>query len=166
MNFASEVVHAGDRKRQNGHPVPSTTPIHLGTTYFYDSANILDRVLGHEEEGYCYARYTSPTNAALEELTTTLERGAGSLATSSGMAALQIAFQAALVDRPHRILASSSQHPNNCRISTKCGCRSRRRQHVCHAHADASARVGCSHRGPQCHQVFGRAWRRPGRSGD
>ncbi len=106
MNFASEVVHSGDRKRQKGLPVPSTTPIYLGTTYFYESADTLDRVLGHEEEGFCYARYTSPTNAALEELTTTLERGAGSLATSSGMAALQIAFQAALADRPHRILAS------------------------------------------------------------
>jgi len=106
MKFASEVVHAGDRKRRKGQPVPSTTPIHLGTTYFYESAGTLDRVLGHEEEGFCYARYTSPTNAALEELTTTLERGAGSLATSSGMAALQIAFQAALADRSHSIVAS------------------------------------------------------------
>lgn len=106
MKFDSEVVHAGDRKRKPGAPVPSTTPIHLSSTFFYESAATLDRVLGHEEEGFCYARYASPTNIALEELTTRLERGAGSLATASGMAAVQIAFQAALLDRPHSVVAS------------------------------------------------------------
>ena len=69
MKFDSLVVHAGDRKR-NGGVVPSTTPIHLGTTYFYDSATTLDRIFGHEEEGYSYARYNNPTAEALEELTT------------------------------------------------------------------------------------------------
>ncbi len=108
MKFQSQVVHVGDRKRQPGQIVPATTPIHLSSTYFYDSAATLDRVLGHEEEGFCYARYASPTNTALEELTTELERGAGSLATASGMAAVQIAFQAALLDRPHRVVASNS----------------------------------------------------------
>ncbi|HLH01230.1 MAG TPA: PLP-dependent aspartate aminotransferase family protein [Bryobacteraceae bacterium] len=108
MKFESQVVHAGDRKRRPGAPVPSTTPIHLSSTYFYENAATLDRVLGHEEEGYCYARYATPTNAALEELTTALEAGAGSLATASGMAAVQIAIQAALIDRPHRIIASNA----------------------------------------------------------
>src|SRR5438270_14046951 len=108
MRFQSQVVHAGDRKRRSGVPIPSTTPIHLGTTYFYDSAATLDRVLGHEEEGFSYYRYASPTNEALEELTTELENGHGSLATASGMAAIQIAFQVALVDRAHTILASNS----------------------------------------------------------
>ncbi|MBV8706523.1 MAG: PLP-dependent transferase [Acidobacteriaceae bacterium] len=108
MNFESQVVHIGDRKRRKGVPVPSTTPIHLSTTYFYDSAVTLDRVMGHEEEGFSYARYANPTNHALEELTTALERGHGSLATASGMAAVQIALQAALTDRPHTILASDS----------------------------------------------------------
>ncbi|MBV8810561.1 MAG: PLP-dependent transferase, partial [Acidobacteriaceae bacterium] len=108
MKFESEVVHAGDRKRVPGQMVPSTTPIHLGTTYFYDSAATLDRVLGDEEDGFCYSRYANPTNVALEELCTTLERGHGALATASGMAAIQIAFQAALIDRPHAVLASNS----------------------------------------------------------
>ena len=106
MKFESQVVHAGDRKRVDGAPVPSTTPIHLSSTFFYDSAATLDRVLGHEEEGFCYSRYASPTNLALEELATELERGAGSLATASGMAAVQIALQAALLDRAHSVVAS------------------------------------------------------------
>lgn len=108
MKFESQVVHVGDRKRRKGEPIPSTTPIALGTTYFYDSAATLDRVLGLEEPGFSYARYANPTNEALEELTTALEGGAGSLATASGMSALQIAFQAALLDRPHTILSSDS----------------------------------------------------------
>jgi cystathionine beta-lyase/cystathionine gamma-synthase len=108
MKFQSQVVHAGDRKRRSGAPIPSTTPIYLGTTYFYDSAATLDRVLGHEEEGFCYSRYASPTNEALEQLVAELEHGHGSLATASGMSAIQIAFQAALTDRAHTIVASNS----------------------------------------------------------
>lgn len=108
MKFESQVVHAGDRKRQGGAYTGSTTPIHLGTTYLYNSAETLDRVLGNEEEGFSYARYSNPTNSALEELTTRIEGGAGSLATSSGMGAIQVAVQAALMDRRHSILTSNA----------------------------------------------------------
>jgi cystathionine gamma-synthase/methionine-gamma-lyase len=108
MKFESQVVHAGDRKRQRPTAIPSTTPIHLATTYFYETAEQLDRIFGNEEEGPSYSRYDNPTNSALEELTTSLENGYGSLATSSGMTALHIAFQAALLDRPHSIVSSSS----------------------------------------------------------
>jgi cystathionine beta-lyase/cystathionine gamma-synthase len=108
MKFESQVVHIGDRKRSKCGVVPSTTPIHLGTTYFYESAAKLDRIFGQEEEGFSYARYANPTNEALEELTTALEGGHGSLATASGMAALQIAVQAALLDRAHSIVSSNS----------------------------------------------------------
>jgi cystathionine beta-lyase/cystathionine gamma-synthase len=108
MNFESEVVHAGDRKRRSNASIPSTTPIHLGTTFLYESTAQLDRIFGGEEQGFSYARYANPTNEALEELTTTIEHGYGSLATASGMAALHIAFQAALLERPHSILAAQS----------------------------------------------------------
>jgi cystathionine beta-lyase/cystathionine gamma-synthase len=115
MKFDSLVVHAGDRKH-NGGVIPSTTPIHLGTTYFYESAATLDRIFGQEEEGYSYARYNNPTSEALEELTTALESGHGSLACASGMAALQIAFQAALMDRNPRIVASQSIYGATIRL--------------------------------------------------
>lgn len=108
MKFESQVVHAGDRKRGNGAYTGSTTPIHLGTTYFYESAETLDRVLGNEEEGFSYARYSNPTNSALEELTTQIEGGFGSLATASGMAALQLAIRAALLDRRHSVVTSNA----------------------------------------------------------
>ncbi len=106
MKFESKVVPAGDRKRNPPTAGPSTTPISLGTTFFYETAETLDRIFGHEEEGLSYARYSTPTNEALEELTTALENGHGSLACASGMAALQIAFQAALLERPKSVVAS------------------------------------------------------------
>jgi cystathionine beta-lyase/cystathionine gamma-synthase len=108
MKLESQVVHAGDRKPRAASSIPSTTPIHLGTTYLYQSTAQLDRIFAGEEPGFSYARYANPTNEALEELTTAIEHGYGSLATASGMAALQIAFQAALLDRPHTILAAHS----------------------------------------------------------
>ncbi len=108
MKFESEVVHAGDRKRKGGAAVPSTTPIHLGTTYFYESAAQLDRVFAHEEEGFSYSRYGNPTNEALENLMAALEHGSGALATASGMAALNLAFQAALLDRRRSIVTSNA----------------------------------------------------------
>ncbi len=117
MKFESQVVHAGDRKRVNGGAVPSTTPIHLATTYIYESTARLDRVFGHEEEGYTYSRYSNPTNEALEALVTSLEGGFGSLATASGMAALQIAFQAALVDRPHSIVCANAIYGSTIKMA-------------------------------------------------
>lgn len=108
MKFESKVVHAGDRKREHARHIPSTTPIYLGTSYFYDSAAHLDKVLGNEEEGSSYSRYGNPTSDALEELVASLEGGAGALATASGMAAIQLAVQAALLDRRHTILSSNA----------------------------------------------------------
>jgi cystathionine beta-lyase/cystathionine gamma-synthase len=108
MKFETKVVHSGDRKRTPPRAIPSTTPIYLSSTYFYDTAETLDRIFGHEEDGPSYSRYANPTNDALEELTTELEGGFGSLATCSGMTALQLAFQAALMDKAPRIVSASA----------------------------------------------------------
>ena len=74
MKFETKVVHTGDRKRAHKTATPSTTPIYLSSTYFYDTSETLDRIFGHEEEGPSYSRYSNPTNDALEELTTALVR--------------------------------------------------------------------------------------------
>ncbi|MDQ6708431.1 MAG: PLP-dependent aspartate aminotransferase family protein, partial [Acidobacteriota bacterium] len=105
MNTAA--VHAGDRKH-TGSFVPVTTPIHTASSYVYDSMEDLDRVFGREMQGPAYSRYGNPTNEALEELTATLESGAGALACSSGMSAIQMALTAALTDRRKSIVAASA----------------------------------------------------------
>ncbi len=111
MKLETRAVHAGDRKFDPGRPtgfVPVTTPIYAASSFLYENTAQLDRVLGREENGYCYARYDNPTSTALEELITELESGAGSLACASGMLAIQTALQAALLDRRKSVLASNA----------------------------------------------------------
>jgi cystathionine beta-lyase/cystathionine gamma-synthase len=122
MKIETKVVHAGDRKpdpAKPGGPIPSTTPIYNATTYIYPGTEKLDRVMGHEEAGFSYARYENPTNAALEELMATLENGHGALACSSGMAALHIALLAALTDRRKSVLAASAMYGATTTLLTK-----------------------------------------------
>jgi cystathionine beta-lyase/cystathionine gamma-synthase len=107
MKIDTKAVHAGDRKKAADH-VPSTTPIYTASTFFYDTTEQLDRVFGQEVAGESYSRYGNPTNAALEELITALEGGAGTLACCSGMSAVQVALTAALTDRRKSIVAASA----------------------------------------------------------
>lgn len=110
MNLNSKAVHAGDRKRKPGSPIPVVTPIYTAASFFYDSLETIDKVFAHEVHGYAYSRYDNPTNAALEELVSVLEAAHGTLATASGMSALQIALTAALVDRRKHVLAANAMY--------------------------------------------------------
>ncbi|MBV8732889.1 MAG: aminotransferase class I/II-fold pyridoxal phosphate-dependent enzyme [Acidobacteriia bacterium] len=107
MKLHTKVVHSGDRKRPGPH-VPVTTPIHTATSYFYESMDQLDRVFGQEEKGFSYSRYENPTATALEELMASLEGGHGALACASGMAAIHMAVETALVDRRRSIVAANA----------------------------------------------------------
>lgn len=108
MKIHSKAVHSGDRKRKAGVPIPVTTPIHTAASFFYDSLESIDKVFAKEMHGYAYSRYDNPTNAALEELVSSLESAHGTLATASGMSALQIAITAALTDRRKHVLAANA----------------------------------------------------------
>jgi cystathionine gamma-synthase/methionine-gamma-lyase len=109
LKIHTKAVHAGDRKKTGAH-IPSTTPIHTATSYFYESMEQLDRIFGGEEKGYCYSRYDNPSAAALEELLCSLESGAAALACASGMAALHTALFCALADRRRSILAANAMY--------------------------------------------------------
>jgi cystathionine beta-lyase/cystathionine gamma-synthase len=107
MKIESKLVHTGDRKKA-GDYVPVTTPIYTAASYSYESMGQLDRIFAHEEQGPSYARYDNPTTSALEELVTELEGGHGTVACSSGMSAMHLAFLAALIDRPKRIVSANA----------------------------------------------------------
>jgi len=107
MKIHSKAVHSGDRKPAGSH-IPVTTPIYTAASYFYGSIETIDRIFGHEQEGFAYQRYDNPTNAALEELITDLEGGFGSLASGSGMASLHVALTAALHNRRKMILCAEA----------------------------------------------------------
>ena len=107
-----------DRKRKGG-VAGVSTPIYTASSFVYDDIADLDRVFAKEQAGSSYARYGNPTNFALEELVADLESGAGALACSSGMTALQTALNVALIDRRRVILAAKLLYGATLSMLTK-----------------------------------------------
>ena len=87
--FETNALHAGqDPDPTTGSRAP---PLYQTTSYVFDDADHAARLFALEEAGNIYSRLMNPTNAMLEERMATLEGGVGALATSSGMAALNLA---------------------------------------------------------------------------
>jgi cystathionine beta-lyase/cystathionine gamma-synthase len=99
-HFSTQAVHAGrDVPPPTGQP---TSPaIYPAVTYTYEDMDDLSGAL-HENRGYSYSRYSSPTIAELEKAVATLEGTADAVAYASGMGALHGAFAQANItpDRP------------------------------------------------------------------
>jgi len=101
--FDPLAVHAGAA------PDPATgaraVPIHLSTSFVFDSSEHAASLFNMERSGHVYARLSNPTNAVLEERVAALEGGVGAIATASGQAALHLAI-ATLAGAGHHIVAS------------------------------------------------------------
>ena len=117
-HIQTRAVHVGDRKKPGEH-IPSTTPINLASTYFYETSEQLDKVFGQEIEGESYSRYSNPTTTALEELVAELENGPGALVCSSGMMAVQVSLMAALLDRRKSVLAANALYGATIKLLTQ-----------------------------------------------
>src|SRR5262249_7028805 len=94
MRFDTLTVHAGAPGFTIDGAHPTAPPLVPASSYWYDSADALDRVLGDEQPGYTYARYASPTVVAFEEAVAALEGAPAAVAFSSGMAAIHAAIRA------------------------------------------------------------------------
>jgi cystathionine beta-lyase/cystathionine gamma-synthase len=94
MKFDTLAVHAGAAIDTVGGAHPTAPPIVAASSYWYDSADELDRVLGDEQPGYSYARYASPTVVAFEHAVSALEAAPASVAFASGMAAIHATVRA------------------------------------------------------------------------
>ena len=103
--FSTRSVHAGQE------PDPATgsraPPIHQTTSYVFDDADHAAALFALEEAGNIYSRIMNPTNAVLEGRLAELEGGVGAVATSSGMAALDLATFV-LAEAGENIVSSSS----------------------------------------------------------
>jgi len=84
-------VHAGSPAFTIDGAHPTAPPLVPASSYWYDSADELDRVLGDAQPGYSYARYASPTVVAFEEAVAALENAPAAVAFASGMAAIHAA---------------------------------------------------------------------------
>jgi len=99
-HFSTQAVHAGrDMPSPAGKPV--SPAIYPAVTYTYEDMDDLSGAL-HENRGYSYSRYSSPTIAELEKAVATLEGTEDAVAYASGMGALHGAFAQANItpDRP------------------------------------------------------------------
>src|SRR5437660_12833720 len=94
MRFDTLAVHAGAPAFTIDGAHPTTPPIVTASSYWYESADDLDRVLGDEQPGYSYARYASPTVVAFEEAVAALEGAPEAVAFGSGMAAIHALVRA------------------------------------------------------------------------
>lgn len=104
QNIFTQAVHAGmESPAPQGKPVsPSIQP---AVTYSFAEMEELSAAL-HENRGYCYARYGSPTVSALERAVAELEGTEEAVAYASGMGALHGAFAQAGVTPDRPILAA------------------------------------------------------------
>jgi O-acetylhomoserine (thiol)-lyase len=103
--FDTLQLHAGAA------PDPATgaraLPIHLTTSFVFDSSDHAAALFNLERSGYVYSRISNPTTAALEQRVSALENGIGAIATASGQAALHLAI-ATLMGSGSHIVASTA----------------------------------------------------------
>ncbi len=103
--FDTLALHAGAA------PDPATgaraTPIHLSTSFVFESSEAAASLFNLERAGHVYSRISNPTNAVFEERMAALEGGVGAIATASGQAALHLAI-ATLAGAGSHIVASSA----------------------------------------------------------
>ncbi|WP_137895819.1 O-acetylhomoserine aminocarboxypropyltransferase [Ramlibacter sp. 2FC] len=103
--FDTLALHAGAA------PDPATgaraVPIHLTTSFVFESADHAAALFNLERSGHVYSRISNPTNAVLEQRVAALEGGIGAIATASGQAALHLAV-ATLMGAGAHIVASTA----------------------------------------------------------
>jgi len=103
--FDTLALHAGAA------PDPATgariTPLHLSTSFVFESAEHAASLFNMERSGHVYSRLSNPTTAVFEERMAALEGGVGAVATASGQAALHLAIATIAAAGSH-IVASSS----------------------------------------------------------
>jgi O-acetylhomoserine (thiol)-lyase len=103
--FDTLALHAGAT------PDPATgaraVPIHLTTSFVFDSSDHAAALFNMERGGHVYSRISNPTNAVFEQRMAALEGGAGAIAVASGQAALHLAI-CTLMGAGSHIVASTA----------------------------------------------------------
>lgn len=86
MRYNTKLLHGGARqKNPSGATLP---PVFLANAFEQDSFEQLEKVFHNKAAGFTYSRIDNPTVAEFEKKVTLTEEGIGSVACSSGMAAV------------------------------------------------------------------------------
>jgi methionine-gamma-lyase len=102
LGFATRAIHVGyDPADAQGAPTP---PVHLTSTYAFESAEHGAEVFAGIREGYTYGRTKNPTQTILEERIADLEGAEAALAIGSGMGAISALMWTLLAEGSHVII--------------------------------------------------------------
>ncbi|MCX6230893.1 MAG: PLP-dependent aspartate aminotransferase family protein [Bacteroidetes bacterium] len=107
--FNTKLIHAGELDDQFG---SATVPIYQTSTFKFESAEEGARCFSGESNGYIYTRIGNPTIDALERQIAILENGFGGIAVSSGMAAVNVIYQALLASGDHMVSTDAVYGPS------------------------------------------------------
>jgi methionine-gamma-lyase len=90
QGFATRAIHSGYDPLDHGGAL--TPPIHMTSTYAFDTVEQGAARFAGEEPGHIYSRISNPTQSLLEARLADLEGGEAALATASGMGAITSAL--------------------------------------------------------------------------
>jgi len=91
MKPETALLHAGHRKAAGTNSV--AVPIHMTTSYQFDSTEHAANLFALKEFGNIYTRVMNPTTDVLEQRVAAMEGGVAALAVASGQAATLMAIQ-------------------------------------------------------------------------
>lgn len=105
MKFNTQLLHGKlNHEEYNQATLP---PIYQSNAFEHSSAEKLEKIFQNKAPGFSYSRINNPTVDAFEKRVTILEGGIGSVACSSGMAAIFNAI-VNILETGDEILSSSS----------------------------------------------------------
>ena len=102
--FDTLALHAGATPDATG---ARAVPIHLSTSFVFQSSEHAASLFNLERAGHVYSRISNPTNAVLEQRVSALEGGIGAISVASGQAALHLSV-ATLMGAGGHIVASTA----------------------------------------------------------
>ena len=102
--FDTLALHAGATPDATG---ARAVPIHLTTSFVFESSEHAQSLFNLERAGHVYSRISNPTNAVLEQRVAALEGGIGAITVASGQAALHLSI-ATLMGAGSHIVASTA----------------------------------------------------------
>ncbi len=102
--FDTLALHAGATPDATG---ARAVPIHLTTSFVFESSEHAASLFNLERAGHVYSRISNPTNAVLEQRISALEGGVGAISVASGQAALHLSI-ATLMGAGSHIVASTA----------------------------------------------------------
>lgn len=92
--FETRALHGNESPRGNHNAI--RFPIYAGVAFDFDKAEDMELAFTYRKPAHTYSRITNPTIEHFEKKLTLLEQGLGTIALSSGMAALTTALLALL----------------------------------------------------------------------